>query len=786
MKTGRTPALCCYPSYRARRRLLSPIILAILAAVLAGACLLRAQELPALADMLRRIFSTEEFTEKSFGPARWLENGAAYTTVEPSATAGTKDIARYDTATGSRQVLVAASQLVPPGAKSPLSIEDYSWSKDMKRLLLFTNTRRVWRRNTRGDYWVLDRDTGRLQKLGGNAPESTLMFAKFSPDGSRVAYVRANNLYVEDVASGSIVQLTRDGSDTLINGTSDWVYEEEFDLRDAFRWSPDGKSIAYWQFDASGVRDFMLLYNTGGPNNIVTHIPYPEYGVYPNALHIPYPQPGTTNSAARVGVVSAAGGTTKWLEVPGDPRNNYIPFLEWAGNSDELVMQHLNRLQNTNDVLLADARTGAVKHVTRDQDSAWVDVVSDLRWLHGGKEFLWVSERDGWRHVYVVSRDGKQVRLVTSGDFDVISVEAVDSNGERLYYIASPDDAAQRYLYCMRLDGAGPPDRLTPAGAPGTHSYQISPDCRWAFHTYSTFDTPPSTDLVRLPDHHVERALEDNAALKEKVKLITNPPTEFFHVPIGDGVTLDGWMIKPRDFDPARKYPILIHVYGEPAGQTVLNRWNGDLTLFHRALANEGYVVASVDNRGTPAAKGRAWRKIVYGSVGVLSSKEQALALQTLERTRPYIDPTRVAVWGWSGGGTNTLNLMFRSPDLYQVGMSVAPVPDQRLYDTIYQERYMGLPQDNPEGYKAGSAINFAEGLRGKLLLVHGSGDDNVHYQGSELLVNRLIELGKQFDFMEYPGRTHAIREGKGTLLHVHSLLARYLEEHLPAGPMAR
>ena len=288
-----------------------------------------------------------------------------------------------------------------------------------------------------------------------------------------------------------------------------------------------------------------------------------------------------------------------------------------------------------------------------------------------------------------------------------------------------------------------------------------------------------------MPDHQVARVLEDNRELQSKVNTLRPGLTEFFRVDIGSDVKLDGWLIKPRDFDPAKRYPILIYVYGEPAAQTVMNEWQGHLTLFHYALANEGYLIASLDNRGTPAAKGRAWRKIVYGSVGVLSSKEQAVALQLLERTRPYIDPTRVAVWGASGGASNTLNLMFRSPGLYSVGMAVSPVPDQRLYDSIYQERYMGLPQENAEGYRASSPINFAEGLRGHLLIVHGSGDDNVHYQGVELLVNRLIELGKQFDFMEYPNRTHSLSEGSGTEFHLRVMLARYLKEHLPPGPAA-
>jgi dipeptidyl-peptidase-4 len=303
---------------------------------------------------------------------------------------------------------------------------------------------------------------------------------------------------------------------------------------------------------------------------------------------------------------------------------------------------------------------------------------------------------------------------------------------------------------------------------------------RWAIHEYSTFDTPPVTDLVRLPAHQSQRVLEDNRKLRSSLNELLSSPTEFLRVDLGDGVTLDGWLIKPKNFDPSKKYPTLIYVYGEPAAQTVVDRWDDWNGIFNRTLAQEGYIVASFDNRGTPAPKGRPWRKVVYGNIGVLSSKEQALALQSLEKARPYVDPNRVAVWGRSGGASNTLNLMFRHPELYQVGMAVAPVADQRLYDSIYQERYMGLPQDNAEGYRVGSPINFADGLRGKLLLVHGSGDDNVHYQGTELLVNRLIELGKPFDFMTYPGRTHAIVEGPGTAYHLYYLLARYLEEHLP------
>ena len=580
-----------------------------------------------------------------------------------------------------------------------------------------------------------------------------------------------------------IIQLTHDGSATIINGTSDWVYEEELALRDCFSWSPDGSKIAYWQFDTSGVGIFSLIYNLGTPRTIVTGFPYPGLGAYPTLMNIAYPIPGTANSAVRVGVIDATGGDTRWLDVPGEPRNNYIARMQWLGDSKELAIEHLNRHQNKNEVLLADAASGSVRSVFLDEDAAWVNVMNEIEWFHGDTEFLWLSERDGWRHAYRVSKAGGQATLITHGDFDVISIDRADEKSGWLYFIASPENATQRYLYRTRLDGSGAAVRVSPATAPGTHAYDISPDARWAFHTYSRADLTPVTDLVALPDHRAARMLEDNAALRANSAALALTPVEFFKVDIGDGTSLDAFMMKPPHFDPAKKYPVVVYVYGEPAGQTVLDAWETGHIYFDRVAADAGYVVVSFDNRGTPAPKGRAWRKAIYGSIHPVVVKEQSAALRNFLASHPFADASRVAVWGWSGGGSSTLNLMFRSPDLYNVGMSVAPVPDLRLYDTIYQERYMGLPLENVEGYRNSSAVNFAEGLRGHLLLVHGSGDDNVHYAGSELLLNRLIELDKPVDFMEYPNRTHSISQGTGTTLHIYSLLLRYLEEHLPTAP---
>ena len=736
--------------------------------------------------LLHRLFASSDFEVKNFGPARWLDGGVSYTTVEPSAdNKYAQDIVRYETATGRREIIVPAAKLIPAEAKSPLTIEDYSWSKDKNYLLIYTNSTPVWRQNTRGDYWVLNLQSGALQKLGGGAPASSLMFAKFSPDSTKIAYVRANNIYVEDIVSRKILPLTSDGSATLINGTSDWVYEEELDVRDGFRWSPDSRHIAYWQFDTRGVGVFPLIYNLGAPREIVTGFPYPGLGQYPSILDIAYPIPGTTNSSVRVGVVDVEGGETRWMAVPGDPRDNYIARMDWAGNSNELAIEHLNRLQNTNDVLIADRASGAVHSIFQDKDAAWVDVMPEITWLHNGADFLWLSERDGWRHAYLVSRDGSRVQLITHGNFDVISLGRADDKGGWLYFSASPENATQRYLYRTRLDGSGSAERVTPSDLPGTHDYDISPDSRWAFHQYSRADVTPVTDLVELAAHRSARVLEDNAALRANASVLLDTPTEFFKLDIGDSITLDGWMIKPPHFDPAKKYPLLVFVYGEPAAQTVLDEWAAWNYYFHRVAAAAGYVVVSFDNRGTPAPKGRAWRKIVYGAIHPVIVKDQTAAVRTFLRGHSFADSSRVALWGWSGGASSTLNLMFRSPDVYKVGMAVAPVPDLRLYDTIYQERYMGLPLQNVEGYRNSSAINFAEGLRGNLLIVHGSGDDNVHYSGSELLLNRLIELDKPVDFMEYPNRTHAINEGAGTTVHLYSLLLRYLEEHIPPAPVA-
>jgi dipeptidyl-peptidase 4 len=722
-----------------------------------------------------------DFRIKSLGPVHWQQDGSGYLALEPSTANGeVVEIVRYDATTGGRSIMVPAARLTPTGAPAPLRVEEFGLSSDEQKVLIFTNSARVWRSNTRGDYWVVDLKTWALKKLGGDAKPSTLMFAKFSPDGSRVGYVRENNIYVEDLTSGNIKQITTDGTRYIINGTFDWVYEEELFCRDGFRWSPDGQQIAYWQLNSEGVKEMKLINNTAE--------------LYPVITSFPYPKAGETNSAARVGVVSSTGGATRWFDIAGDPRNNYLPRMEWAANSSEVVIQQLNRLQNTNHVMLGDTKTGKVHSVLTEKDDAWVDTAwgdidwdkqglarGDVEWIADGRRFLWASERDGWRHIYSISRDGSDVKIITPGNFDVINVEKVDNAHGWIYFEASPDNATQKYLYRETLDGSGKLERLTPASQPGTHAYNISPRGDIAIHTFSTFTKVPTTDIVRIPQNTVIRALIDNREVQDRIAKLNQTPAEFFKVDIGDGVQLDGWMIKPPDFDSQKHYPVLFYVYGEPWGQTVLDAWGGRNELWHMMLAQHGYIIASVDNRGTPAPRGRAWRKIIYRKMGIVNSQDQANAARVISKW-PFVDAARIGIWGWSGGGSSTLNAMFRYPDVYSVGLSVAPVPVIRYYDSIYQERYCGLPQDNGDEYKQSSAITFAGNLKGQLMIVHGTGDDNVHFQGTEALINALISANKQFQMMAYPNRSHGIYEGPGTTRHLYTLFTQFITEKLAAG----
>lgn len=581
-----------------------------------------------------------------------------------------------------------------------------------------------------------------------------------SPDGRRAVYSAQGNLYVRDLRTGEAVPLTNDPTDGPVSNSR-------------AVWSPDGTRIAYVQSDASRVRLRPML--------------VPGDPTYSAVKEVRFARVGGVIPTLRVGVVDAQGNETRWLPISMPAEGFYLGQVDWAENSDEVLVEKLSRFRAEREFLLANVHTGAITRIFHESDPAWVVASygknAGLEWIHNGRAFVVLSEKDGWRRAYVYSRDGKELCALTPDGVDIIERAPIDEEGGWFHYYASPENATQKYLYRVRLDGTGDPERITPQDQPGTHDYDFSPDANWAFHTYSSFDTPPVTELVKLPEHRVVRVLEDNQELRVKMAPLISHPTEFLQLEIGDGVEVDAWMIKPDDFDPERKYPVFVYVYGEPHGQTVLDGWGRSQTDFHRVIASLGYLVVSFDNRGTPAPKGAAWRRSIFGSLGPLSTEEQAACLKALGRARPYVDLSRVGIWGWSGGGSNTLNAMFRKPDVYHVGIAVAPKPQPHLYNAWFQEIYMNTPEVNPEGYRRAAPINFAEGLKGDLLIIHGTGETNTHIQITEGLVDRLIELGKQFDYMAYPNRDHGLREGDGTKVHLRMLIIRYLLEHLTPGP---
>ena len=685
-------------------------------------------------------------------------------------------ITAYNFAGKGKSDLITAAQLTPAGKQDALNIKNFFFSPDFKKVLIFTNAKKVWRYETRGDYWVFNLSDGALQQLGKSLPSSSLMFAKISPDGLKAAYVSGHNIYAEDLSTHIIKALTKNGSRKMINGTFDWVYEEELNCRDGFRWSPDGRSIAYWQINDSSTRDYYMLNTTDS--------------VYSRVIPVEYPIAGQMPSPYRIGVVQISDAQTRWMKIPGDIKNGtYLPRMEWAANSGELVIQRLNRSQNESDIMLCNAKTGEVRSVYHEKDNAWIDVISEWDenykmggwdWLNKGSEFLWASDKDGWRHLYRISRDGKKQVLVTVGNYDVMDISLIDEKNNLLYFIASPDNATQAYLYRCSLDGKGTATRITPADQPGTHEYEISPNGKFAGHSFSNYYTEPASEMLTLPEHQV---LSGFSAMKP-----VNPSDSagsnisYFKLTTAEGVTMDGWMQKPVPFDSTKKYPVLFYVYTEPGGQTVLDKYGeANCKIYPGDLAKDGYIYISLDNRGTPAPKGAAWRKSIYRKIGQINIEDQAQGAAVISRW-PFVDTSRIAVWGWSGGGSATLNLMFQHPEIYKTGLAIAALGNLETYDNIYQERYMGNPLETKADYVKGSAISHASGLRGNLLYVHGGGDDNVHYDNAEMLLNELIKYNKTFQFMEYPNRTHAINEGPGTTAHLHNLFKNYLNMHCPGG----
>ncbi|HTB99879.1 MAG TPA: S9 family peptidase, partial [Ferruginibacter sp.] len=585
---------------------------------------------------------------------QWNKDGNSYFTITPDGIEETNITNR------TRTTFINNQQLTPADSTSPLVVEAFQISNDNNKVLIFTNTAKVWRYHTRGDYWVLDIKQKKITQLGKNKPARSLMFAKFSPDGTKVAYVSEHNLFSEDIASGKITQLTFDGTRKFINGTFDWVYEEEFGCRDGFRWSPDGNKIAFWQVDGTKIRDYYMLNTTDS--------------VYSQVIPVEYPKVGESPSPVRIGVVTINNDAIKWMNIEGDPQQHYLPRMEWAAD-DSLVVQQLNRKQQESKLIYCNVTTGASKVFYTESDKAWIDIKSFWNdddpsgwdWINNKKYFIWVSEKDGWRHLYKVSRDGKKETLLTNGKYDIGSIKCIDEVNNTIYFMASPDNATQLYLYKINMDGDSKAILVSSADLKGMHEYDISPTAKFALHTFSNHKIKEVGELVSLPDHKPISAANN---IVTNMQIDSSINIEYTKITIDDGVTVDAWINKPTNFDSTKKYPVVFFVYGEPWASTVEDSYgNQQNFLYDGDINTDGYIQVGVDNRGTPSLKGAAWRKAIYRKIGVLNIRDMAMAAKKILE-RPYFDKDRVAVWGWSGGGSSTLNLLFQYPEIFKTGIA--------------------------------------------------------------------------------------------------------------------
>ncbi len=711
------------------------------------------------------------------GKINWTAEGNSYTKMKDG------NIVQVDPVTEEETVVVEKSKLTDPETNKVLVPQSYEFNGNYTRVLIFTNTVKVWRYNTMGDYWLYDIIANKLTKMGKKLPAQSLMFAKFSPDGKAVAYVSEHNIFSEDISSGEITKLTRDGTRKLINGTFDWVYEEEFNCRDGFRWSPDGTMIAFWQVDATKIKDYYML-NTTDSN-------------YSQVIPVEYPKVGEAPSAVKIGVVNVSTKRIRWMNIDGDPQQNYLPRMEWSGKN-ELVVQQLNRKQQESKLLYCNTTDGSALTFWAENSSAWVDLNADdprgWNWINNGKDFIWISEKDGWRHIYKISRDGQTEVALTTGPYDIDEIKCIDEANNLIYFTASPYNATQLYLYKLNIEKSTLINRILNGknitkeefdpvyanGRDGMHNYQISPNGKFAFHTYSNHNTPKVQEWLRLP---ANTPVNEAKSIEATAKIDSTVDVEFVKIQTDDQITLNAWINKPKNFDSTKKYPVVFYVYGEPAATTVVDSYGAQNNFLYKGdIRADGYIQVTIDNRGSPVLKSAAWRKSIYRKIGDVNITDMAKGFAKMLEMKSYMDKERTAVWGWSGGGSSTLHLMFRYPNLFQTGIAIAAVSNQLFYDNIYQERYMGLPQENREDFINGSPVTYAKNLQGNLLYIHGTGDDNVHFSNAELLVNELVKYNKQFQFMAYPNRTHSLSEGAGTFLHLSTLYTNYLKAHCPPG----
>lgn len=710
---------------------------------------------PALAQSVNKeisledIWTSRKFYPKSLGQMAHMNSGEHY------AYLNSKGLCKNDYLTGAQEeVLIPASKFLAPGSGDTLQIEDFTFSPDESKLLVSCESEAIYRYSEKADYYVITLSDQSIRAVSEGGKQR---LAEFSPDASKVAFVRDNNMFLKDLQTGQEIQFTHDGRwKSIINGATDWVYEEELDLTKAWFWSPDGSKIAYYKFDESAVKEFTFA----------------EYGeLYPVQFSYKYPKAGEANSIVTLYVYDLKTGSTTKLDA-GPETDQYIPRIFWTHDSRNVLIFRLNRLQNKLDLLLADPGTGQSHVAWSETNACYVDITDNFRLLNDNKHFLWMSERDGYSHLWKFSLDSPEMQLLTAGNWDVISLAGVDEKNNTLYYTAAAIHPEDQELYSVRLNGTKETRLST---TPGITTAEFTKGYRYYISKWSDANTPP---FITLCDNKgkVLRILESNQALRDKIKEAGFSPKEFFSFTSADGVALNGWMIKPHNFDATKEYPVLMYTYGGPNSQSVKNSWGYYDYLWYQLLSQKGYLIACVDNRGT-GARGEAFRKCTYRQLGNLETTDQIAAARYLG-SLPYVDSTRIGIWGWSYGGYMTALCLTKGAEYFKAGIAVAPVTNWRYYDNIYTERFMRTPQENPEGYDDNSPLNFAARLKGKFLIIHGASDDNVHMQNTMEMVNALVEENKQFEMQIYPNKNHSIL-GAYTRLHLYRRMTDFILKNL-------
>lgn len=635
-----------------------------------------------------------------------------------------------------------------------LPIYSYKLSNDEQKILLVTKLNPIYRHSFTADYMVYDTKNRNLVPLSDNGQQ---MNAEFSPDGSKVAFVRDNNVFIKFLDEGLEKQITFDGEfNKIINGGVDWVYEEEFHLVTGLQWNADSRRIAFYRFDESNVKLF--------------HMPLYMNQLYPPNYSFKYPKAGEENSVVEVLVYDVNEDQTVKMDV-GPEVDQYIARIKWTKDPNLVSLVRLNRLQNNVDILLCNASSGESTVLYNEKNKYYIEEPSNEypTFTDDGKHFIVLSEKDGFNHLYLYSMDGKFIRQLTSGDKDVISFYGYDDKSKKIFYSAYDGSPLQTAVYYASLDGKKQ-GILSPLK--GSNSAKFSKGFKYYIHFHSSVTTPILVTLCKSNGKEL-RTLEDNSQLRSAISTFAIPEKEFFTFTTSEGVSLNGYLVKPLNFDESKKYPVLMNQYSGPGSIAVSDRFR---IGWDEYLATEGYVVACVDGRGT-GGRGEEFKKMTYGQLGYYESIDQIEAAKYLQ-SLPFVDNSRIGIWGWSYGGYMSSLCLFKAPEIFKMAIAVAPVTNWRYYDTVYTERFMGLPQDNPSGYDDNSPINHVEGLQGKLLLVHGTGDDNVHVQNTIELAERLVQANKQFDMMLYPDKNHGIYGGN-TTYHLYTLLSNYVKENL-------